>query len=379
MDTAHAFSCSRAPSRWAAIAATPPNEPLPQRARAGLCNVTARTARGGARRSRRVGCPARPPPPVVQDGKALGLDIARGHPVVIAMFYGTCRASCPIIVSDIKAIERQLTPAEQDTDLRVLLVSFDADRDTPSSCSGSQRNTASMRRGGASPRPPSQEAESLAACWCNCAASRKASSPTTPSSRCSIATEPSRALRGVGPARQGNRRPPAGPARCAPRGLSAVALLMIFDANSRPARCASYAGGWAWSGGRGSRASARCSSRRPPSPTRSSPVGSAGELFLAGRRGAVSGLAFGLGLALVDARVDRDHDDGPRADARTTVRARRRRAAARAEGRRRLLQSHDREGALHQDRPKNYAGHRPDSSSVSTAAATALTTSRRGV
>ena len=35
-----------------------------------------------------------------------------------------------MIVSDIKAIERQLTPAEQ-TDLRVLLVSFDADRDTP--------------------------------------------------------------------------------------------------------------------------------------------------------------------------------------------------------------------------------------------------------
>jgi protein SCO1 len=65
-----------------------------------------------------------------QDGKAIGLDVARGHPVVIAMFYGTCRSTCPLIVRDVKALEAQLSPAEQ-RDLRVLLVSFDADRDTP--------------------------------------------------------------------------------------------------------------------------------------------------------------------------------------------------------------------------------------------------------
>lgn len=65
-----------------------------------------------------------------QDGKAIGLDVSRGHPVVIAMFYGTCRSTCPLIVRDVKAVEARLSPAEQ-KDLRVLLVSFDADRDTP--------------------------------------------------------------------------------------------------------------------------------------------------------------------------------------------------------------------------------------------------------
>ncbi len=69
-------------------------------------------------------------PLVDQDGKAIGLDVARGHPVVIAMFYGTCRSTCPLIVRDVKALEAQLSPAER-SELRVLLVSFDADRDTP--------------------------------------------------------------------------------------------------------------------------------------------------------------------------------------------------------------------------------------------------------
>jgi protein SCO1/2 len=64
-------------------------------------------------------------PPDVKVGLAAG----RGHPVLIAMFYATCRSSCPVIVSAIKRIESQLSASERE-DLHVLLVSFDADRDT---------------------------------------------------------------------------------------------------------------------------------------------------------------------------------------------------------------------------------------------------------
>jgi protein SCO1/2 len=46
------------------------------------------------------------------------------------MFYATCPAACPTLVADIKAIERRLSPSER-AQLRVLLVSFDAERDTP--------------------------------------------------------------------------------------------------------------------------------------------------------------------------------------------------------------------------------------------------------
>ncbi len=65
-----------------------------------------------------------------QDGRTVGLDLFRGHPVLVAMFYGTCPAACPTLTRDIRAIEEELTDAERG-DLRVLMVSFDPDRDTP--------------------------------------------------------------------------------------------------------------------------------------------------------------------------------------------------------------------------------------------------------
>lgn len=65
-----------------------------------------------------------------QSGRNVGLDLFRGHPVLIAMFYGTCPAACPTLTRDIKAIEEELTDAER-ADLRVLMVSFDPERDTP--------------------------------------------------------------------------------------------------------------------------------------------------------------------------------------------------------------------------------------------------------
>ena len=65
-----------------------------------------------------------------QDGAAAGLDVFRGHPVVISMFYGACPAACPLIISRIRDIEAAL-PREARADLRVLLVSFDPEHDTP--------------------------------------------------------------------------------------------------------------------------------------------------------------------------------------------------------------------------------------------------------
>ncbi len=65
-----------------------------------------------------------------QNGAAIGADIFRGQRVVISMFFGACPAACPLLVTHIKRLEASLT-AEERANLRVLLVSFDAERDTP--------------------------------------------------------------------------------------------------------------------------------------------------------------------------------------------------------------------------------------------------------
>ena len=65
-----------------------------------------------------------------QAGKAHGLDLYRGSPVLITMFYGSCQATCPLIIDTLRSTERAVTPAQREK-LRVLLVSFDPERDTP--------------------------------------------------------------------------------------------------------------------------------------------------------------------------------------------------------------------------------------------------------
>ena len=68
------------------------------------------------------------------DGKPTPLDVFRGHPVIITMFYGSCPNACPLLTSDIKRIDRELSPEARDR-VRVLMVSFDAPRDTPAKLS----------------------------------------------------------------------------------------------------------------------------------------------------------------------------------------------------------------------------------------------------
>jgi protein SCO1/2 len=65
-----------------------------------------------------------------QAGHAQGLDVYRGSPVLVTMFYGSCQATCPLIIDTLRSTERGLSPAQR-ARLRVLLISFDPDRDTP--------------------------------------------------------------------------------------------------------------------------------------------------------------------------------------------------------------------------------------------------------
>ncbi|MES1262885.1 MAG: SCO family protein, partial [Peristeroidobacter soli] len=65
-----------------------------------------------------------------QDGKAIDLDVYRGRKVLVTMFYGSCQATCPLIIDTLRAIEKKVDDGQRQ-DLRVLLVSFDSERDTP--------------------------------------------------------------------------------------------------------------------------------------------------------------------------------------------------------------------------------------------------------
>jgi protein SCO1/2 len=65
-----------------------------------------------------------------QDGKAIDLDVHRDKPVLVTMFYASCPATCPLIIDTLRAIERDVD-ASQRAQLRVLLVSFDAENDSP--------------------------------------------------------------------------------------------------------------------------------------------------------------------------------------------------------------------------------------------------------
>ncbi len=65
-----------------------------------------------------------------QTGAPIPIDVFRGHPLLVSMFYGSCPSACPVLVSNVARIDAQLPPAVRD-DARVLLVSFDAEHDTP--------------------------------------------------------------------------------------------------------------------------------------------------------------------------------------------------------------------------------------------------------
>lgn len=69
-------------------------------------------------------------PLATQDGASASFDLYEGHPTIISMFYGSCPAYCPMLITAVQVYESHLDAAFR-ARLRVLLVSFDAAHDTP--------------------------------------------------------------------------------------------------------------------------------------------------------------------------------------------------------------------------------------------------------
>ena len=65
-----------------------------------------------------------------QDDARFKLAELRGQPVLFAMVYTSCRATCPMTVADMRAIEARLDAATR-ARVRFVLVSFDPKHDTP--------------------------------------------------------------------------------------------------------------------------------------------------------------------------------------------------------------------------------------------------------
>lgn len=65
-----------------------------------------------------------------QAGAAHGLDVYRGHPVLITMFYGSCSMTCPLLIDTLQSVERSI-PAQQRKNVRVLMITIDPQHDTP--------------------------------------------------------------------------------------------------------------------------------------------------------------------------------------------------------------------------------------------------------
>lgn len=63
-------------------------------------------------------------------GKKVKLEALRGRPQVVALFFTSCQHSCPLIVADLKRIEKSL-PSRVRAKTDFLLVSIDPSRDTP--------------------------------------------------------------------------------------------------------------------------------------------------------------------------------------------------------------------------------------------------------
>lgn len=63
-------------------------------------------------------------------GRPFKLGQLRGRPVVITMFFASCGYACPLLVADMQSIRARL-PAALREKAAFVLVSFDAERDTP--------------------------------------------------------------------------------------------------------------------------------------------------------------------------------------------------------------------------------------------------------
>lgn len=65
-----------------------------------------------------------------QTGHTIKLDVARGQPVLVSMFYTSCQFVCPMLVDAARDTLSRLSDDERRR-VKVLLISFDPARDTP--------------------------------------------------------------------------------------------------------------------------------------------------------------------------------------------------------------------------------------------------------
>ncbi|MEO8524279.1 MAG: SCO family protein [Caldimonas sp.] len=64
-----------------------------------------------------------------QDGKTALLDERRGQPMLVSMFYTTCKSVCPMLIDALRETEAKLSDEER-ARIPVLMVSFDPTHDT---------------------------------------------------------------------------------------------------------------------------------------------------------------------------------------------------------------------------------------------------------
>lgn len=65
-----------------------------------------------------------------QNGETTKLASYRGRPFLVTMVYASCPSACPMLITDMRRIEKALAEAVR-KDLSVLVVSFDPEADTP--------------------------------------------------------------------------------------------------------------------------------------------------------------------------------------------------------------------------------------------------------
>jgi protein SCO1 len=66
-----------------------------------------------------------------QDKESFSLKEFEGKKIVFTMFFASCTYACPILVNDMKKIEKALTDVNEISEYKFLLVSIDHERDTP--------------------------------------------------------------------------------------------------------------------------------------------------------------------------------------------------------------------------------------------------------
>jgi protein SCO1/2 len=66
---------------------------------------------------------------VDQTGRSFALDAAKGHPMLISMFYTSCQFVCPMLIDALQATEAKLS-ADERSRMSVLMVSFDPSHDS---------------------------------------------------------------------------------------------------------------------------------------------------------------------------------------------------------------------------------------------------------